>query len=91
VGGGVNPVAGAALMAVSLAVIAVGVWVIRPRTSLVPFVITLCVAGAGLGLGALMFMEDVGTASWFLTPIVMAVLTTAHTVAMVAGDGPLRT
>lgn len=86
-----NPVAGTLLMATSLALVAVGVWVIRPRTSTAAFVVTMAIAGAGLGLGALFFMEDVGVASWFLTAFVMAVLQTAHTMAMVAGDGPLRT
>jgi hypothetical protein len=86
-----NPVAGTLLMASALALVAVGVWVVRPRTSTPVFAFTLGVAGAGLGLGALMFMEGVSTASWFLTPIVMAALNIAHTMAMVAGDGPLRT
>jgi hypothetical protein len=86
-----NPAAGALLMATSLALVAIGVWVVRPRTSTPAFVVTMAIAGAGLGLGALLFMDDVGIASWFLTPVVMAVLQTAHTMAMVAGDGPLRT
>ena len=78
-------------MAVSLGLVAVAVWVVRPRTSTPAFVVTLAMAGAGLGIGALLCMDDVGIASWFLTPIVMGVLTIAHTMAMVAGDGPLRT
>jgi hypothetical protein len=86
-----DPAIGTVLMAISFALIAVAVWVVRPRAALTAFVMTLVVAGAGLGVGALFFMEDIGTTSWFLTPIVVAVLTVAHTMAMVAGEGPLRT
>ena len=75
----------------SLALVAVAVWLVRPRASTVAFVAILAIAGVGLGLGALCFQHDVGVLAWVLTPLVMAVLTIAHTTAMVAGDGPLRT
>lgn len=85
------PAAGLVLMPSSLALVAVAVWLVRPRAGTGAFVATLAAAGAGLGLGALCFQDDVGALAWVLTPIVMAVLTIAHTTAMVAGDGPLRT
>jgi hypothetical protein len=86
-----NPVVGLVLVPCSLALVAIAVWGVRPRSSTPWFVTTLGVAGVGLGIGALCFQHDVGTISWFLAPIVMAVLTIAHTTALVAGDGPLRT
>jgi hypothetical protein len=84
-------VLGAVVLAVSLSIVAVAVWVVRPRASRVAFVATLVVAGVGLGLGGLLCQSDVGVASWILTPIVLVVLTLAHTLSMIAGQGPLRT
>ena len=62
----------------ALALVAVAVWLVRPRARPGAFVVTLALAGAGLGLGALCFQHDVGALAWVLTPIVMAVLTIAH-------------
>jgi hypothetical protein len=86
-----NPVLGTFVMTLSLALVGVAVWVVRPRAGLTASVVTMVVAGAGLGLGALLCIDDVDTTSWVLTPIVVAGLTVAHTTAMFAGEGPLRT
>jgi hypothetical protein len=83
--------AGIALMGGSLACVAVAVWVVRPRARSVTFVVVLAFAGAGLGVGALLVQEVVGVASWILTPALVAVMTIAHTMALVANDGPFRT
>jgi hypothetical protein len=80
-----------ALLIGSLALVGIAVWVVRPSRSTGEVVVTLGVAGAGLGVGALMLQQDVGAASWVVAPLVMAGLTIAHTMAMIAGDGPLRT
>ena len=86
-----NPLLGTFVMAVSLALVGVGVWVVRPRAGMPASVVTMIAAGAGLGLGALLCIDDVDAASWVLTPIVVAGLTVAHTSALFAGEGPLRT
>jgi hypothetical protein len=80
-----------ALLIGSLGLVGVAVWVVRPSRPTRDVVISLAVAGAGLGVGALMLQRDVGVASWVVAPLVMAGLTIAHTMAMIAGDGPLRT
>jgi len=38
-----------------------------------------------------MLQQDVGLASWILTPLILAGLTIAHTLALMGGTGPLRT
>jgi hypothetical protein len=51
----------------------------------------LVLAGAGIGVGGLLFLENVGLASWITTPVVLGVATLAHVRALFAGAGPFRT
>jgi hypothetical protein len=51
----------------------------------------LVLAGAGIGVGGLLFLENVGLASWIATPVVLGVATLAHVRALFAGAGPFRT
>ncbi|GIU97765.1 MAG: hypothetical protein KatS3mg013_1568 [Actinomycetota bacterium] len=75
-----------AAAALLVAVAAVGPRRLRPRA----VDALLAVAGAGLGLGGLLLLEDVGLPSWVAAPLVLAVLTPLHVRALLAGDGPLR-
>ncbi len=51
----------------------------------------MALAGAGLGIGGLLLLDDVGTASWIAAPLVLAIVAPLHVRALFAGDGPFRT
>lgn len=46
--------------------------------------------GAGLGVGALLFQEDVSALAWWLTPAVLSVLMVVHARVLFGGGGPFR-
>lgn len=51
----------------------------------------LALEGAGLALGGLLLLDDVGTGSWIVGPAALAILTPLHVRALFAGEGPFRT
>lgn len=51
----------------------------------------LAVEGAGLASGGLLLIDDVGTASWVVAPLVMAMMAPLHVRVLFAGEGPFRT
>jgi hypothetical protein len=51
----------------------------------------LAVEGAGLAVGGLLLIDDVGTWSWVVGPAVLAIITPIHVRTLFAGDGPFRT
>ena len=53
--------------------------------------VLLALAGAGVGIGGLLFLDDVGIASWIFAPVFLAVGAIAHVRALFAGAGPFRT
>lgn len=53
--------------------------------------VLLAFGGAGIGVGGLLFLEDVGVASWLVAPAFLAVGAIAHVRALFAGAGPFRT
>ena len=63
------------------------------RTRLRPRVVDglIGLAAAGVGLGGLLFLEDVGLASWIVAPVFLAVAAIAQVRALFAGEGPFRT
>jgi len=63
------------------------------RTRLHPRIVDLLLAisGAGVAVGGLLFLEDVGAASWVFAPVFLAVGAVAHVRALFAGAGPFRT
>jgi hypothetical protein len=63
------------------------------RTRLHPRLVDLLLAisGAGVAIGGLLFLDDVGAASWVFAPVFLAVAGTAHVRALFAGEGPFRT
>ena len=42
-------------------------------------------------IGGLLFLDDVSTASWVLTPVLLALGAVVHARALFAGEGPFRT
>jgi hypothetical protein len=48
------------------------------------------VAGAGLGIGALLLQHSVRTVEWIVAPGVLAALLPVHIRLLFAGKGPLR-
>lgn len=86
-----HPAAGIALIVVaSVLAIVTGGWlrlvVPRPATDAL-----MALAGAGIGVGGLLLLEDVGTASWIAAPFVLAVVAPLHVRALFARGGPFRT
>jgi hypothetical protein len=63
------------------------------RTRLRPRLVDLllAVSGAGVAVGGLLFLDDVGRASWVFAPVFLAAGAVAHVRALFAGAGPLRT
>lgn len=51
----------------------------------------MALAGAGIGLGGLLFLHRVRFASWVVGPVLLAVIALLHVRALFGGDGPFRT
>ncbi len=51
----------------------------------------MALAGAGIGVGSLMMLDDVGTASWIAAPVVLGTIAPLHVRALFARGGPFRT
>jgi hypothetical protein len=51
----------------------------------------MAVAGAVIGVGGLLLIDDVGPASWIAAPVVLAVVAPLHVRALFARGGPFRT
>ena len=82
---------GICIMVASFGAMAIDVWVLRARVPSWLFTTGLALTGASLGVGALLLMDDISTASWVLAPLVVGGLSTLHTRSLLAGDGPFRT
>jgi hypothetical protein len=86
-----HPAAGLAIVltAGALAVVTAG----RLRASLPRGAIDamMALAGAGIGVGGLLMLDDVGTASWIAAPAVLALIAALHVRALFGGEGPFRT
>jgi hypothetical protein len=87
----VEPTWGIVLIVVSAVAVGSSPFLVRNRWSGTVFTTVLALGGAGVGIGALMLQTDVGTASWVLTPIVLAIFAVAHVRALFAAGGPFRT
>jgi hypothetical protein len=51
----------------------------------------MALAGAGIGVGGLMRLDGVGTASWIMAPAILAIIAILHVRALFADQGPFRT
>ncbi len=86
-----DPVGGWVTIAVSVAVI-LGTWFrSRGKASSWIFDAGSGLGGVGLGIGGLLLVQDPGTPSWFLTPMILGVAAIIHRRLLFAGEGPLRT
>jgi hypothetical protein len=87
----VNVALGWAVLVVSALLLVTAAFPLRTRLHDRVVDVLLGLSGAGVGLGGLLFLEDVGVASWFFAPAFLAVAAIAHVRALFAGDGPFRT
>ncbi len=87
----VDPLGGVTTIAVSVLVGAAAAFPMRERVSRWLVDAFLALAGAGIGVGGLLLLDDVSSAAWGLTPVLLAALTVAHVRALFAGAGPMRT
>jgi hypothetical protein len=80
-----------AILGASAALLLVASLVLRTR--LRPIVVDAVVglAGAGVAVGGLLFLDEVGVASWIVAPVFLAIAAIVHVRALFAGAGPFRT
>jgi hypothetical protein len=82
---------GLAVLATCAFAILLTTFVLRTRLPTRVVDVLLAVEGAGLAAGGLMLLDDVGTGSWVLAPVALAILVPLHVRALFAGEGPFRT
>jgi len=86
-----HPLGGWMIIAVSTAVVSYTWFGLRGKVSRSVSDGLSALAGAGLGVGGLLVLTDVSTASWLAAPPFLAICAAAHRRALFAGGGPLRT
>jgi hypothetical protein len=86
-----HPAAGIAIVLVASVFGAVVGGRLRPRLPLPAVDVLMALAGAGVGVGGLLMLDDVGTASWIAAPAVVAVIAVLHVRALFFHEGPFRT
>ena len=64
--------------------------VVRKRLPARAIDILVALAGAGLGVGALVLQQDVNAAEWIVVPVALAALLPVHVRLLFTGEGPLR-
>lgn len=74
-----------------MALLAVALLVLRDRVSRVWIDLMMCLGGAGVAVGGLLFLEDVGLASWVVAPLILAAGAFGQWRVLFAPGGPLRT
>jgi hypothetical protein len=86
-----HPAAGIAIvLASSVLAVVTGGW-LRSVLPHVAIDALMALAGAGLGIGGLMMLDDVAAASWIAAPVVLALIAPLHVRALFAREGPFRT
>jgi hypothetical protein len=86
-----SPMGGVAVIGASTAVLVVVVARARLGAS-TPVVDALVgLSSAGVAIGGLLLLDDVGTSSWITAPAILAVAAVLHVRALFAGSGPFRT
>ena len=86
-----DPVGGWTTLLLATTVLALATFPLRAR--LRPRVVDamLALGGAGIGVGGLLLLRDVETASWVVAPVLLAIAAVAHVRFLFAGEGPFRT
>lgn len=82
--------AGAIVVISALAIVATA-GPLRGRLPRVLVDASLALEGATLAAGGLLFIDDVGAASWVVGPLALAMMVPLHVRALFAGEGPFRT
>jgi hypothetical protein len=86
-----HPVAGISIVVVaSVLAVVTGGW-LRTRLPQPAVDLLMAVAGAGIGVGGLMTLDDVGPASWIVAPTILALIALLQARALFAREGPFRT
>lgn len=86
-----DPLGAWTTVVVSAGLMLAGALVLRTRLPARAVDALVGLGGAGAAVGGLLFLEDVGTASWIVGPVVAAGLAILHVRALFGGSGPLRT
>ena len=86
-----HPAAGIAIVLVASVLAVVIGGRLRTRLPQPAIDMLMAVAGAGIGAGGLLILDDVGTASWVVAPAVLALIAVLHVRALFAREGPFRT
>jgi hypothetical protein len=86
-----NVAVGWIVLAGSVALLVAAAFPLRGRLGPPAWDAVLALAGAGIGVGGLLLLEDVGVASWIFAPVFLAVAAIVHVRALFAGAGPFRT
>jgi hypothetical protein len=87
----VNDALAWAILAASALLLLAAAFPLRTRLPDRAVDVLLALAGAGVGVGGLLLLADVGIASWIFAPVFLAVAAIAHVRALFAGAGPFRT
>jgi hypothetical protein len=86
-----HPAAGIAIDVVASALAVVTGGGLRARLPRPAIDGLMALAGAGLGIGGLMMLDDVAAGSWVAAPAILAVVAPLHVRALFAPGGPFRT
>jgi multisubunit Na+/H+ antiporter MnhB subunit len=78
-------------LAASVVLLAVTLTVLRERLPRRWMDGLVALSGAGVAVGGLLFLDDVGVASWVVAPLLLAVSAVAQWRLLFAPGGPLRT
>jgi orotate phosphoribosyltransferase-like protein len=80
-----------AILGASAALLLVASLVLRTRLRPIVVDVVVGLAGAGVAVGGLLFLDEVGVASWIVAPVFLAIAAIVHVRALFAGTGPFRT
>jgi hypothetical protein len=86
-----HPVAGISIVVVASVLAVVTGGGLRTRLPQPAIDLLMAVAGAGIGVGGLMTLDDVGPASWIVAPTILALIALLQVRALFAREGPFRT
>jgi hypothetical protein len=86
-----HPAAGIVILLTASALAVVSAGRLRTRLPRPAIDAMMALAGAGIGVGGLLMLDDVGMASWIAAPAVLALIAPLHVRALFGREGPFRT